>query len=48
MFESVEDHTEGGKSDETYGYAKEGFESEANKDGLHPPSKFKTISKASH
>jgi hypothetical protein len=23
--------------DVTYGYAKQGFESEANKDGLHPP-----------
>jgi hypothetical protein len=41
-FEGVQDCTEGGKSDVrcnniniTYGYAKQGFESEANKDGLH-------------
>jgi hypothetical protein len=41
-FEGVWDHTEGGKSDVrcnkinifTYGYAKQGFESEANEDGL--------------
>jgi hypothetical protein len=42
-FEGVQDHTEGGKSDVrcntinvTYGYAKQGFESEVNKNGLHP------------
>jgi hypothetical protein len=41
-FEGVCEHTEGGKSDVrcnnsnvTYGYAKQGFESEANEDGLH-------------
>ena len=41
-FEGVQDCTEGGKSDVrcnniniTYGYVKRGFESEANKDGLH-------------
>jgi hypothetical protein len=43
-FEGVQDCTEGGKSDVrcnninvTYGYAKQGFESEANKDGLNSP-----------
>jgi hypothetical protein len=43
-FEGVQDCMEGGKSDVrcnninvTYGYAKLGFESEANKDGLHSP-----------
>jgi hypothetical protein len=41
-FEGVRDHTEGGKSDVrcnninvTYGYAKQGFQSQANEDGLH-------------
>jgi hypothetical protein len=43
-FEGVHEHTESGKSDVrcnningTYGYAKQGFESEANEDGLHSP-----------
>jgi hypothetical protein len=43
-FEGVHEHTEGGKSDVkhnninvTHGYAKQGFESEANEDGLHSP-----------
>jgi hypothetical protein len=52
-FEGVQAHTDGGKSDvrcnninATYGYAKQGFESEMNEDGLHLPSIF--ISKASH
>ncbi len=27
----------------TYGYAKQGFESEANEDGLHTPSILKNI-----
>jgi hypothetical protein len=43
-FEGVQEHTEGGKSDVrcnninvTYGYAKQGFHSQANKDGLHSP-----------
>jgi hypothetical protein len=41
-FEGVQDHTEGGKSDVrcnninvTCGYAKQGFQSQANEDGLH-------------
>ncbi len=49
-FEGVQDHTEGGKHDVrhnninvTYGYAKQGFESEANKDGFHSPSILKNI-----
>jgi hypothetical protein len=49
-FEGVQDHTEGGKSDVrcnninvTYGYAKQGFESVVNKDGLHSPSILKNI-----
>jgi hypothetical protein len=43
-FEGVQDHTEGGKSDvrchniNVHGYAKQGFESEANEDDLHSPS----------
>jgi DUF971 family protein len=44
-FEGVQDCTEGGKSDVrcndinvTYRYAKQGYESEANEDGLHSPS----------
>jgi hypothetical protein len=47
-FEGVQDHTEGGKSDVrrnninvTYGYAKQGFQSQANEDGLHSPSILK-------
>jgi hypothetical protein len=47
-FEVVQDHTEGGKSDVrrnnsnvTYGYAKQGFKSQANEDGLHSPSILK-------
>jgi hypothetical protein len=43
-FEGVQDCTEGGKSDVrcnninvTYGYAKQGFQSQVNKDGLHSP-----------
>jgi hypothetical protein len=47
-FEGVWDCTEGGKSDVrcnnfnvTYGYAKQGFESEANEDSLHSPSNLK-------
>jgi hypothetical protein len=43
-FEGVQDCTEGGKSgvrcnniNVTYGYAKQGLESEANEDGLHSP-----------
>jgi hypothetical protein len=49
-FEGVQNCTEGGKSDVrcsniyvTYGYAKQGFESEANKDGLHSPSFLNNI-----
>jgi hypothetical protein len=49
-FEGVWDCTEGGKSDVrcnnfnvTYGYAKQGFESEANEDSLHSPSNLKNI-----
>jgi hypothetical protein len=49
-FEGVQDHTEGGKSDVrhnninvTYGYAKQGFQSQANEDGLHSPSILKNI-----
>jgi hypothetical protein len=49
-FEGVQDHTEGGKSDVrcnninvTYGYAKQGFQSQANKDGLHSPLILKNI-----
>jgi hypothetical protein len=51
-FEGVQDHTDGGKSDArcnninvTCGYAKQGFESEMNKDGLHPPSILNNIKK---
>jgi hypothetical protein len=49
-FEGVQDHTEGGKSDVrcnninvTYGYAKQGFQSHANEDGLHSPLILKNI-----
>jgi hypothetical protein len=49
-FEGVQDCTEGGKSDVrcnninvTYGYAKQGFQSQANEDGLHSPSILKNI-----
>jgi hypothetical protein len=49
-FEGVQDCTEGGKSDVrcnninvTYGYAKQGFQSQANKDGLHSPLILKNI-----
>jgi hypothetical protein len=49
-FEGVCECTEGGKSDVrcndinvTYGYAKQGFESEANEDSLHPPSILNNI-----
>jgi hypothetical protein len=52
-FEGVQDHTEGGKNDVrcnninvTYGYAaKQGFQSQANKDGLHSPSILKEYQK---
>ena len=44
-FEGVRDRTDSVKADArrnninvTYGYAKQGFESEMNEDGLHPPS----------
>jgi hypothetical protein len=47
-FEGVQDCTEGGKSDVrrnninvTYGYAKQGFQSQVNEDGLHSPSILK-------
>jgi hypothetical protein len=43
-FEGGQNHTEGGKSDVrcnninvTYGYAKQGFESDANEECLHSP-----------
>jgi hypothetical protein len=49
-FEGVQDRTEGGKSDVrcnninvTYGYAKQGFQSQANEDGLHSPSILKNM-----
>jgi hypothetical protein len=50
-FEGVQDHTEGGKSDVRhnninvtyYGYAKQGFQSQANEDGLHSPSILKNM-----
>jgi hypothetical protein len=49
-FEGVWDHTEGGKSNVrcnnihvTYGYAKQGFESDTNEDGLHSPSILNNI-----
>jgi hypothetical protein len=49
-FEGVRDHTEGCNSDVrcnninvTYVYAKLGFQSHANKDGLHFPSILKNI-----
>jgi hypothetical protein len=49
-FKGVQNCTEGGKSDVrcrniyvTYGYAKQGFESEANEDGLHSPSFLNNI-----
>jgi hypothetical protein len=52
-FEGVQDHTEGGKSDVrcnninvTYGYAaKQGFQSQANEDGLHSPLILKEYQK---
>jgi hypothetical protein len=49
-FEGVQDCTEGGKSDVrcnninvTYGYAKQGFQSQVNKDGLHSPLILKNM-----
>jgi hypothetical protein len=49
-FEGVRDHTQGGKSDVrcnninvTYGYAKQGFQSQVNKDGVHSPLILKNI-----
>jgi hypothetical protein len=49
-FEGVQDHSEGGKSDVrcnninvTYGYAMQGFQSQADEDGLHSPLILKNI-----
>jgi hypothetical protein len=51
-FEGVQDHTEGGKSDVrcnninvTYGYAKQGFQSQANEDGVPSPLILKKYQK---
>jgi hypothetical protein len=49
-YEGVQSHTNGGNSDAkcnninvTYGYAKQGFESETNEDGLHLPTILNNI-----